>query len=296
LDDDPMIMLGECSGSGRHVSLCRCRTFVAQSGGVALWWQVRTMLIKTKATGRTSLHADDRYYLEVRFGGLGGEGEGGTAEVVDYVFVSRLWTAGRTLDEVVGKHALALQRAYPGIGAGAGEGGARYMLVSAVTGRCLPLGAVLSELPPEELRPCDAVVILPFSPPPPDGPTSPAQPGLEASSVSGGGGEAAGKEEGRDPLPLPSEALGADAVVGASAPAVSITVQRGKDAFVVGFSAEEWEGGTVLDLKTRVEAMAGVPRAKQKLVAKSVLADADRLAGGKLKNGAKVMLMTQGRT
>lgn len=34
-------------------------------------------------------------------------------QTVDYIFVSRLWTLGRTLDEVVGKHQAALRQAYP---------------------------------------------------------------------------------------------------------------------------------------------------------------------------------------
>lgn len=54
------------------------------------------MLLKTKATGRTSLHPDDRFYLEVRFGAMG-EGQDPS---LDYMYVSRLWTAGRALDEV----------------------------------------------------------------------------------------------------------------------------------------------------------------------------------------------------
>jgi hypothetical protein len=44
----------------------------------------------------------------VRFGGLEGQGK----EVVDYLFVSRLWTVGRTLDEIVGKHEGALKGMY----------------------------------------------------------------------------------------------------------------------------------------------------------------------------------------
>lgn len=40
--------------------------------------QVRKMLLKSKATGRSDLHPDERYYLEVRFGGAG---EGGGGEV-----------------------------------------------------------------------------------------------------------------------------------------------------------------------------------------------------------------------
>ncbi|GAB5037229.1 an1-type zinc finger partial [Nannochloropsis oceanica] len=92
---------------------------------------VRRMLMKGKAGGRSGLHQDDRFYLEIRFGGLL-IGEDGTSsspssspsspssssscpplEVVDYIFVSRLWTLGRTLDEAVGKHQAALRKVYP---------------------------------------------------------------------------------------------------------------------------------------------------------------------------------------
>ena len=33
--------------------------------------------------------------------------------MVDYVYVSRLWTVGRTLDEVLHKHQVALRKVYP---------------------------------------------------------------------------------------------------------------------------------------------------------------------------------------
>ena len=263
---------------------------------------------------------------QVRYGGV----EGAGSEVVDYIFVSRLWTVGRTLDEVVHKHQAGLSAAYPpgasetgGSSTGSqGEGGqpasstASYSFLSPRTGRLLPLTPVLSELRPEELVSCDALVVLPWvAPPPPE-----AQAGGEAQesqaeggplpllrvAVEGGGlgqsssvpggqcdsqGEALGVVSGMGEVGKGSGEPEGAVGQGGEGPEVVITVVQGKAEYPIRFTGADWAVATVADLKARVEAATGVRVYKQKLLFKGTLEDSERLQTSKLRPGCKVMLM-----
>jgi len=263
------------------------------------------MLLKTKATGRSSLHSDDRFYLEVRFGGLGDGGGGSSAlvveePIVDYIFVSRLWTAGRTLDEIVSKHKAALEHAY------GKEYSGKYSLLCERTGVMLPLRVVLQELGDSgTLMNCDVVIVVPYEPPPPvmepDDPLrptdlvpSPPPPLPPFLSVA---------HQESPPIPPPNDQISVpeeSSKVGISGSGdgggvITIVVQHGKEALRIPFSREEWASLTIMDLKIRLEGPSKVPRAKQKLLYKGVLNDGQALASSKLKDGIKVLLMGGGK-
>lgn len=238
--------------------------------------QVRSMLIKSKATGRNELHEHDRYYLEISLPPK--DSSGSSENILIYRYFSRLWTVGRALDEIVQEQMHMLIEVRPGH---------QRQLWNLRTDKLLPLNGRLYEFSPEELVLCDSVMIK----------TLPAQVALEKHTLPAKGCEgAASEEEAIKSVPeiveSHSDEVGPPSLREPQDPkAVSIIVTHGKNIHVISFSEEEWASGTVLDLKRKLTTLTQVQHNKQKLLYKGLLPDTTRLADGKLKKDCKVIMM-----
>eukprot|EP00903_Cladosiphon_okamuranus_P012341 g11570.t1 len=274
--------------------------------------QVHRMLLKAKAVGDKKLRIEDRYFLEVHYCGNDTD--------VHHLFFSRLWTVGRTLDEILKTRRRHL-RLEPG------KEGRPLELTRVGAPGGLPTGAVLHNLPPDQLQSFDAVTIRPRAAAPAGssnlGLTTPAESPATVSVSSSGGGcgygevksENATVAEGGD-LDGDGERVAERVGVGASDDASAATAVAGVAATTVGgrvSEVSEEEGGmtimighgkavyelggvvpdrvTVLDIKRRLEPITGVPFSRQKLLFKGILRDGDKIGSTKIVDGAKVMLL-----
>eukprot|EP00752_Nemacystus_decipiens_P007173 g6423.t1 len=269
--------------------------------------QVHRMLLKAKAVGDKKLRIEDRYFLEVHYYG--------NDKDVHHLFFSRLWTVGRTLDEILKTRRRHL-RLKPG------QEGRPLELARVGASGGVPTGGILNNLPPEQLQSFDAVTVRPRSAAPAGsstlGTATPTKaPATAIVSSNGGGGGSDGDLEAKSEKALagevgvlggPGEMVAAKADVvtsleGASAAATTdadcgvseeergVTIMIGHGKAVYELDGVVPDRVTVLDLKRRLEPITGVPFSRQKLLFKGILRDGDKINATKIVEGAKVMLL-----